>query len=668
MKLRFKNPGSLHAKTTDSEHLHPESRAQTNEEDKSTGPILAQRGSIWETENFLYESDQYSKKEKKLLASLWESEQRLRTALAHEQKVRAEAEARVSQLEATFEAITDGVCVYDTSGRFLHTNEAARELLAFNQQSSYTSYSPNERAFEHIPRDQSGKILPENEWPLSRILKGEVLKGATSVDLQMRTLDGRELQINASGAPIWDSRGSIIGGVIIFRDVTERRRMEQRARDTLDALLSMAEILVQVPGDNSEVSEYTAATASDIARKLAELTRSVLGCQRIAISIIEPETEVSHTLAVVGLSPEHEQQWWAEQQQKKGRLSDSPYPELVERLRANEVLLIDMMLPEFRNVPNPYNIGVVLIAPMCVGEQLVGTLTLDYGGAAHDYTSDEIALAGAVAKLAGLVIERERLLQDRSEARTNALALREANLRMDEFLGIVSHELRTPLTAIKGNIQLAHIQLKKIAEKIGNVEGVTRKIESIGGLLERADRQIGTQNRLVGDLLDVSRIQANKLEFRLVHYNLVDIVREAIHDQQQVVPMRTISLDITCEENIPVIADIDRIGQVVTNYLTNALKYSEFNRPVEVSVQSDGHIALVLVRDEGPGLPDTEQHRIWERFYRVEGIEVQSGTGIGLGLGLHICKTIIEYHQGQVGVQSVAGQGSTFWFTLPLAA
>jgi len=83
---------------------------------------------------------------------------------------------------------------------------------------------------------------------------------------------------------------------------------------------------------------------------------------------------------------------------------------------------------------------------------------------------------------------------------------------------------------------------------------------------------------------------------------------------------------------------------------------------------SDGHIALVLVRDEGPGLSEIEQQRIWERFYRAKGIEVQSGTGIGLGLGLHICKTIIEYHQGQVGVQSVPGQGSTFWFTLPLAA
>lgn len=587
--------------------------------------------------------------------------------LASEQKAQASAEARANQLEATFEAIVDGLLVYDANGHLLQTNAAARELLALDAQPGYTSYSPNKRAFQHIPRDEHSQPLPEEQWPVSRVLNGEVLKGATSVDLQMRTLDERELRINASGAPIRDSKGSIVGGVIIFRDVTERRRMEQRARDALGALLSMAEILVQVPGVKSSADEYTPTTTSNIARQLAELTRSVLGCQRIAISVVDPETEVPHPLAVVGLSPEHQQQWWGDQQQQKEvPLSDSRYPELVDRLRANEVLLIDMMEPQFRDVPNPYNIGVMLIAPMCVGEQLVGTLTLDYGGAAHDYTPGEIALAGAVAKLAGLVIERERLMQERAEARANELALREANRHMDEFLGIVSHELRTPLTAIKGNIQLAQLQLKKVVEKVGTVEGVTCKLESIRGLLERADRQISTQNRLVGDLLDVSRIQASKLEFRLEPCNLVDIVREAIRDQHQASPMRTISLELDCEEMVPVIADIDRIGQVVTNYLTNALKYSEFDRPVEVILQSDGHVALVLVRDEGPGLSEIEQQHIWERFYRAKGIEVQSGTGIGLGLGLHICKTIIEYHQGQVGVESAPGQGSTFWFTLPV--
>jgi len=118
---------------------------------------------------------------------------------------------------------------------------------------------------------------------------------------------------------------------------------------------------------------------------------------------------------------------------------------------------------------------------------------------------------------------------------------------------------------------------------------------------------------------------------------------------------------------VPVVADALRLGQVVTNYLTNALKYSSADRPVEVGLQVNDQQAWVEVRDEGPGIPAKEQEHIWERYHRVKGIEVQSGTGVGLGLGLPISRAIIEQQQGQVGVQSAPGQGSTFWFSLPLA-
>jgi signal transduction histidine kinase len=118
---------------------------------------------------------------------------------------------------------------------------------------------------------------------------------------------------------------------------------------------------------------------------------------------------------------------------------------------------------------------------------------------------------------------------------------------------------------------------------------------------------------------------------------------------------------------VPVVADAQRIGQVVTNYLTNALKYSPADRPIEVGLEVDAQQARVWVRDEGPGLPPEDQKHIWDRFYQAEGVAVQSGSGVGLGLGLHISRTIIGQHYGQVGVQSAPGHGSTFWFTLPLA-
>jgi signal transduction histidine kinase len=106
---------------------------------------------------------------------------------------------------------------------------------------------------------------------------------------------------------------------------------------------------------------------------------------------------------------------------------------------------------------------------------------------------------------------------------------------------------------------------------------------------------------------------------------------------------------------------------VLTNYLTNALKYSAADKPVEVHLLVEGHNARVAVRDEGPGLSLKEQQQVWQCFYQAQDVTVLSGSGVGLGLGLHISQTIVELHQGRVGVESVVGQGSTFWFTLPLA-
>jgi signal transduction histidine kinase len=114
-------------------------------------------------------------------------------------------------------------------------------------------------------------------------------------------------------------------------------------------------------------------------------------------------------------------------------------------------------------------------------------------------------------------------------------------------------------------------------------------------------------------------------------------------------------------------ADADRLRQVVLNYLTNALKYTLEACPIEVGIERKADQVEVWVHDHGPGLTPAQQEHLWERFYRAPGVEVRSGSGIGLGLGLHICKSIIEQHHGQVGVQSTSREGSTFWFTVPLA-
>ncbi len=568
-------------------------------------------------------------------------------------------------LAAVFETMTDGVNVYDKSGHILHTNRAYRTLIGLDALPAHVQLTPEERGQQLQLRDEYGNPLSQEQQPVHRILAGEVLTDESMMDIMVHTLDGRDLQLNVTGSPTYDQQGDIQGGVLIFRDVTERRRLERRTQDSLDALLMMAEELVQRPKENDMQGVETSVPDREVAQRLAELIRSVLACERVSITIVDPNNHALRSSAVVGLSPEQEQQW--RERRSDFLLSEQiGSPALNAQLYANEVLLVDMTKPPLSEQPNPYGIQTMLLAPMILGTSLIGVLAIDNGGTNYTYSQRDMALVKAVAKLAALVVERERLVQERAEAQANALALHEANRRMDEFMGIASHEIRTPLTSIKANIQLVQRQMKRLVKDDTLISAeLVQHLEPMQNMLERAARQVEVQNRLVSDLLDVSRIYADKLELRIERCDITALVHRTVADQAHVVAPRPIHLE-SISESLYVMADADRLEQVITNYLSNALKYSESFRPVVVYLEHIGESVRVSVRDEGPGLTLTQQQHIWERFYRVEGIAVKTGSGVGLGLGLHICRTIIERQGGLVGVESPLGKGSTFWFSLPI--
>ncbi len=282
------------------------------------------------------------------------------------------------------------------------------------------------------------------------------------------------------------------------------------------------------------------------------------------------------------------------------------------------------------------------------------------------------------AKIVLLIIGREVLMRKQAEARTDELVKREAHKRMNEFLNIASHELKTPLTSIKGNVQLMGRKLKQgLAANELNASGETRKTEiseashllvEAKELLERIDKQITQLSRLVQILLESSRINANTMDLLLELCELDTLVRETAQDAHHIPATRTVHVQVLSENTILVMADVHRVKQVVIHYLSNAHKFSPLDQSIDVSVKVERGIAYVAVHDAGPGIPPNEHNKIWERFYRVPGVEVQNGSEVGLGLGLHICRTVIEQHHGHVGVQSKSGVGSTFWFTLPVAS
>lgn len=573
-----------------------------------------------------------------------------------------EAANRALEMEALFESLADGLVVVNLGGKIVRSNVTYQEIIGLTEgeRERFFTCSSEERHALLDMRDEQDNPLSYEESPEARILHGEVFQGETAIDVHIHNLSGRELQVNVSGAPFYNKDGKLIAALCICRDVTERRKLEQRTHDALDALLMMAEALITRADEEMQEEANQAAMSRKVSLRMARLTSRVLDCPKVGIFLGDAESGLFHPVAMVGLSSEREASWWEAAQKICLNIRETPAPHVAARLQEGEIVLIDMLAEPFKTwLRGLSHAHTNLVAPMSVGQQLIGLLVLGHEDPEYVYTSEDIALAGAVAQLLALVFERERLLRERAEAQATELALRTANQRMEEFLGMVSHELKTPLTSIKGNTQLAIRQLK----------GSMQAFERVIGLYEAAEQQSRRLNRLVDDLLDVSRTQAGHLELLPGLCDLREIVHEAIQEQRKVWPERTIGLEMDEETFLPLEADADRIGQVISNYLTNALKYSDADRPVMVKVQREGPQVFLAVRDEGPGLPEEEQARIWAQFHRAPGVEIRSNAHVsqaGLGLGLYISKTIIEGHHGKVGVQSTPGIGSIFWFQLPL--
>jgi signal transduction histidine kinase/putative methionine-R-sulfoxide reductase with GAF domain len=590
------------------------------------------------------------------------------------QAARQAAEAWAGELDATLEAMTDGMVVFDPEGNVVHANRAYRDMLATVGATGTETTPLRERTAHLTVRDVHGQPPPSAHWPIPRLLRGEVLQDPTTLDMRLVSPDGQEWEFNFSGAPVRDEQGRITGAVAVLRDVTARRRLERRTQEALQGVLAMAQALTSPDSAAAGVAASGATPGTgEVSRRLAEAARSVLGAERILLMGVDPETERVRPLVRVGRPLEDEQQWYAEAGQFG--LSDYPSPGLIPRLRAGEVVVYDLTEAARQGLPI-HGVSRLLVAPLRLGADLVGLLGVDFGVALHGFTTGEYALAGATADLAALVLQRDQLYQEREAGRVRELTLQETTQRMDEFLATASHDLRAPLTVTMGSIDLATGRFERLAAAVlARTPDLADQVAAARRCLNETSQSVDRLARLVALLFDTSLVHAGKLELHCLPCDLAAVVRESLEALRLAHPQRTIDLQVLAAGPgpgpgpVPVVADADRLGQVVTNYLINALKYSPEDQAVAVRVDVPGAgAARVAVADHGPGLPRREQDRIWQKFYRAEGVRVQSGSGsgLGLGLGLHICKTIVEAHGGQVGVESAVGQGSTFWFTLPL--
>jgi signal transduction histidine kinase/CheY-like chemotaxis protein len=247
--------------------------------------------------------------------------------------------------------------------------------------------------------------------------------------------------------------------------------------------------------------------------------------------------------------------------------------------------------------------------------------------------------------------ERSRLLEEAIDARQQAEA---ANLAKDIFLATLSHELRTPLTAVLGWTAILRRGLRD--------EGILRHG------LEVIERNAHSQNQLIQDLLDVSRIVTGKLRLDVKPLCLGPVIEAAVDSVRQAADARSIRLDVTCSKNLPLVnGDCDRLQQIVWNLLSNAIKFTPAGGHVDVRAESSGSKVEITVRDDGQGIPPEFVPHVFERFQQADGSTTR--THGGLGLGLAVVRHLVEQHGGAVTASSDGtGRGATFLVTLPAAA
>lgn len=560
--------------------------------------------------------------------------------LAQERNARDEAQAAEARLRAVLDVLPIGVALADTDGSLTLMNKALFAL--------WGDEAPSEGGIAGYDKykawwTETGQRLTSNDRTMARALRLRQPIAEDVVDIE--TFDGQRKTILSSASPVYDAHGTFTGAVAANVDITDRKRLE-----------------------------------AELARRLSEL-EGVFGSITDAVFVYDADGHLIRLNAaarrLLGLSDDIEPDYAAlserERVKRNNLRRDTGAPLLDEewvltRLMRGEVITAENAVDVLLSQPNGVDALISFTgAPIRDGDgTIIGAVSV--GRNVTERNRLESQLREANVQLAAVSAALAQQARD----------LETTNRRMDQFLGMANHEMKTPLTSLGANLQLATRRLRRLT-RLANADASAQahpaslaqaghEAEAIITMLDRAQVSARRMTRLVNELLDVSRIQTGRLELHPEPCDVVALTRGVLSEMRQGRSGRVCRLE-TELTSAPVLADPDRLSEVIDNYLSNAVKYSPADTPITVSLAlMDAKAVRVTVRDEGQGISPETQARIWNVFERLDSDATQRANGVNLGLGLHICKTIIELHGGEVGVESVLGAGSTFWFTLPLAS
>jgi signal transduction histidine kinase len=378
---------------------------------------------------------------------------------------------------------------------------------------------------------------------------------------------------------------------------------------------------------------------------------STLKAQQASIMILEPENGELVTRASYGLEAEFSRgarkkigegiAGWVALRREAVTLGErAPSPELGRHYKENR------------------RITSALSLPLAIGERVIGVLNVNRINHTEPFGEHHLDVLRVFAEHIAAVIDRaevlERMGRRARELEADNEKLSDLNRMKDVFLGTASHELKTPLTSVIAYAELLDDHEGKLSRE------QTR--EFVGRLRAEAQRLLS----LIEDILDLSRLESGKLALKPRTIDFSEVVRGAVETTRPLAQKFGVALTMDLGHELPQLSvDEVKMRQVIVNLLVNAVKFSPRDTAVTVRTVQDGACVRCEVHDRGPGIdPDTATH-IFELF--GQNVPEDAESRGGLGIGLHLVKRITEMHGGHVGVNSRAGEGSTFWVRLPVA-
>ncbi|HEU4323639.1 MAG TPA: GAF domain-containing protein [Roseiflexaceae bacterium] len=453
--------------------------------------------------------------------------------------------------------------------------------------------------------------------------------------------------------PVYGADGALRGVGVIVTDITERKQAEaererllareQAARQDAEAAQGRARLLAEVSQALAGAQPDPEAVLAQIPQRLATVLGDGCGVRLLS--------EDGQWLLLAGLFSYN-----AEQLAALRPLEEPPRPATVgltgQVLQTGQPLLLPVIHQEamLAQVPPSHHAFLerhplysLMIVPLRARGRVIGTVNVSRGAPGNPFTEDELQLLLDLADRAALAIDNARLYSSLQQA----LHLRET------FLSVAAHELKTPLTSLLGQAQL----LERRLQRAGLLNGPHER--SIATVIAQTRRL----NTMILALLDVSRLEQGLLRLERAPLDLRALVQQVAGELTPTLTQHSMMMELP-DAPLVIEGDALRLEQVLQNLLSNAVKYSPLGGPVRLALTRAEGEALLVVVDQGIGIPAEALPRLGQRFYRAANVEGSSVSG--MGIGLYVVYEIVTLHGGHVAISSAEGQGTTVEIRLPL--